>query len=204
MPDLHLERTLFQRGYRVIVGLDEVGRGAWAGPVVAGAVALPLEGPDLECELAGVRDSKQLSPRQRKVALVKIQQRALAIGIGAVSAEWIDRVGIVPATRQAMLLAIIALGLFPDYLLIDALKLPFLRIPQQALIKGDVQHLSISAASIAAKVARDHWMAAQEERFPGYGFASHKGYGTSLHRQAITRLGPCPLHRLSFAPLRPR
>lgn len=201
MPDLQLERTLFQRGYRVVVGLDEVGRGAWAGPVVAGAVAFPLEDANLEQELAGVRDSKQLSARQREALLVKIRCRALAIGIGAIPAELIDRLGIVPATRQAMLWALVDLGLYPDHLLIDALKLPFLRLPQQAIIRGDAQHMTISAASIAAKVARDQWMAAQETSFPGYGFASHKGYGTLQHRQALSRLGTCALHRLSFAPL---
>jgi len=110
--------------------------------------------------------------------------------------------GIVPATRQAMLLALVELGLYPDYLLIDALPLP-IHIPQRAIIRGDAQCLSIAAASIVAKVARDRWMIAQENRYSGYGFAWHKGYGTAQHRQALERLGPCPLHRLSFAPCRP-
>ncbi len=201
-PNLQTELSLLRQGYRLVVGLDEVGRGAWAGPVVAGAVALPLHLGGLEGRLTGVRDSKQLSPRQRESLLPTIQRTALAVGLGFVSAAQVDRMGIVPATRQAMLLALVELGLYPDYLLIDALPLP-IHIPQRAIIHGDVQCLSIAAASIVAKVTRDRWMIAQDSCYPGYGFARHKGYGTAQHRQALERWGPCLLHRLSFAPCIP-
>jgi len=201
-PDLQVELSLRRQGYQIIVGLDEVGRGAWAGPVVASAVALPLHLAGLESRLAGVRDSKQLSPRQRESLLPAIQNTALAVGVGFVSAAQIDRMGIVPATRQAMLLALVELGLYPDYLIIDALRLP-IHVPQRAIIRGDAQCLSIAAASIVAKVARDRWMAAQESCYPGYGFVRHKGYGTAQHRWALESLGTCPLHRMSFAPCTP-
>ena len=201
-PTLDTELALFQKGHRIIVGLDEVGRGSWAGPVTAAAVALPLERENLLAELAGVRDSKQLAPRRREQLLPLIRRAALAIGIGYVSAADIDRIGIVPATRQAMALALAEIDLHPDYLLIDALRLPAIRIPQLALPKGDAKCLCIAAASIVAKVARDQFMVAQEASYPGYGFAAHKGYGTARHRAALDQLGPCPIHRLSFAPLR--
>jgi len=201
-PTLDTELTLFGQGYRLIAGLDEVGRGSWAGPVMAAAVALPLERQGLLEDLAGVRDSKQLAPRQRERLLPLIRRAALAIGIGSVPAAEIDRIGIVPATRQAMALALADLGLQPDYLLIDALRLPAIRLPQYALPKGDAKCLCIAAASIVAKVARDQLMVAEEARYPGYGFAAHKGYGTAQHRAALAQLGPCPIHRLSFAPLR--
>ncbi|NLS76494.1 MAG: ribonuclease HII [Chloroflexi bacterium] len=201
-PTLDTELTLFGQGYRLIAGLDEVGRGSWAGPVMAAAVALPLERQGLLEDLAGVRDSKQLAPRQRERLLPLIRRAALAIGIGSVPAAEIDRIGIVPATRQAMALALADLSLQPDYLLIDALRLPAIRLPQYALPKGDAKCLCIAAASIVAKVARDQLMVAEEARYPGYGFAAHKGYGTAQHRAALAQLGPCPIHRLSFAPLR--
>ncbi len=201
-PTLETELDLFRRGHRVIAGLDEVGRGSWAGPVVAAAVALPLEREGLLAELEGVRDSKLLSPRQRERLLPLIRRVALAIGIGSASAADIDRIGIVPATRQAMAQALAGLAVAPDYLLIDALRLPAIPIPQLALPKGDAKCLCIAAASIVAKVARDQLMVAQEAGYPGYGFAAHKGYGTARHRAALEQLGPCPLHRMSFAPLR--
>lgn len=200
-PDLKWERALAERGHAVIAGLDEVGRGAWAGPVVAAAVALGMGDENCQVTLRGVRDSKRLTPRQRVALVPCIEHAARATGIGFVSAGIVDRIGIVPATRLAMLLALAELDVAPDYLLIDGLSLPELDIPQQAIIKGDAKCLSVAAASVLAKVARDTWMIAQESHYPGYGFAAHKGYGTRQHRQALARLGPCPLHRLSFRPL---
>jgi len=201
---LEQERELWAAGYRWLAGIDEAGRGAWAGPVVAAAVVLPAERNDLATILCGVRDSKVLTPRQREALVPLIHQAALAVGIGMASSRFIDRRGIVPATRQAMAMAVHNLSLPPHCLLIDALKLPEVPLPQRALIKGDAHVLSIAAASIVAKVFRDRLMVALGERCCGYGFARHKGYGTAAHRAALQLLGPCPEHRLSFAPLRER
>jgi ribonuclease HII len=196
------EMALYVRGYRRIAGLDEAGRGAWAGPLVAAAVILPLGRPDLADALGEVRDSKQLSPPKRQTLYSLIVQVAVAVGIGIVPPADVDSLGVVGATRRAMILGLEALGPPPDYLLIDYLSLPAQPIPQLAITHGDALCLSIAAASIIAKVSRDRLMAALGERFPAYGFARHKGYGTALHRQALARSGPSPLHRLSFAPLR--
>jgi ribonuclease HII len=185
-----------------VAGLDEAGRGAWAGPVVAAAVILPPGDPALARHLLGVRDSKQLTPARREALLETIQQHALAWGVGAVPPSGIDELGIVPATRQAMHLALQALSPPADYLLIDHLRLPELALPQTSLPKGDALILSIAAASIVAKVSRDRMMVELEARYPGYGFGRHKGYGTAQHRAVLTALGPSSAHRLSFAPLR--
>lgn len=185
-----------------MAGLDEVGRGALAGDVVAAAVILPLEAAVLD-RLHGVRDSKQLSARQRSTLFPMIQAEAIAIGLGRVSAQIIDAIGIAPATRRAMAIAIVNLGLTPDFLLIDALRLPGVTIPQKGIIRGDATCLTIAAASIIAKVSRDAAMIESDTFYPGYGFARHKGYATACHCQALQARGPCPLHRLSFAPLRP-
>jgi ribonuclease HII len=201
-PDLREEMALYAEGYRHIAGLDEAGRGAWAGPVVAGAVILPIDRPDLSQQLEGVRDSKQLTPRQRERLYPIIESAALAVGVGIVPPDMIDELGIVPATRQAMGLAITQLNLPPDFLLIDFLNLPRLSIPQRSITHGDALCLSIAAASIVAKVTRDRWMVQLDARYPGYGFARHKGYGTRQHREALVRLGPSPIHRLSYAPMR--
>ncbi len=200
-PDLHEEMALRAQGYRFIAGLDEAGRGSWAGPVVAGAVILPLGVPSLADDLKGVRDSKQLTPRQRELLYEFIKTKALAVGIGLVPAAQIDKLGIVPATRQAMREAIAQLSPTPDFLLIDFLSLPTLLIPQKSIANGDSFSLSIAAASIVAKVSRDRMMVELDKRFPGYGFARHKGYGTPQHRAALRRLGPSPIHRLSFRPI---
>ncbi len=200
---LEQERALWTAGYRWLAGLDEAGRGAWAGPVVAAAVILP-ERDDLDSLLYGVRDSKILSPHQREALVPLIQKAALAVGVGMASARFIDHRGIVPATRQAMAMAVHNLALKPHLLLIDALKLPEVPLPQRALIKGDAIVLSIAAASIVAKVFRDRLMVSLGNRYGGYGFAAHKGYGTAAHRDALQHLGPCPEHRMSFAPLRER
>ncbi len=201
LPTLTYERRLWDAGYQRVAGLDEAGRGAWAGPVVAAAVILAPGDPQLTTHLAGVRDSKTLSPARREALLEVIQCHALAWGIGAMPPATIDELGIVPATRRAMALALQALSPPPDYLLVDHLSLPDLAIPQQGLPKGDAKVLSIAAASIVAKVSRDRLMVDLGDRFPGYGFERHKGYGTVLHQAALTTLGPTSIHRLSFAPL---
>lgn len=199
---LEQERELWTAGYRWLAGLDEAGRGAWAGPVVAAAVILPPDRSGLVSILHEVDDSKVLTPRKREALFPLICETSLAVGIGMASAQFIDACGIVKATQQAMLMAVCNLPLVPCYLLIDALKLPDTDIPQRSLIKGDARVLSIAAASILAKVFRDRLMIALDRYQPGYGFAAHKGYGTPAHRAALQRLGPCPAHRLSFAPLR--
>ena len=201
LPDLHLEQTLWQGGIMRLAGLDEAGRGAWAGPVAAAAVILPAD-PHLTRRLDGVRDSKQMTPRQRARWADEIRQLALAFGVGMATNEEIDAMGIVAATRLAMLRALQALPLTPDHLLLDALILPEAEQNQTALIKGDCRCLSIAAASVLAKTSRDQFMQGLEEIYPGYAFGRHKGYGTRLHRLALRQKGPCDAHRFSFAPLR--
>ncbi len=201
-PTLDNENRLWTSGYRIIAGLDEVGRGAWAGPLFAAAVILPAELPELEQRLAGVRDSKLLSPRQRIRLVETIHQVALAVSIGQASHEEVDRLGVVGATRRAMCIALAGLSVSPEFLLIDALQLCQVDLPQQSLIKGDVICLSIAAASIIAKVARDELCLQLDREYPGYGFAQHKGYGTALHRQCLAELGPAPIHRRSYEPVR--
>ncbi len=197
-----LEKELLAKGYSYIAGIDEAGRGAWAGPVVAGAVILPLDNPEIESLLAGVCDSKKLAPLQRERLFEVISALAVSWGVGFVSPERIDRIGIVKATREAMALAISQLNPPPQFLLIDYLRLPEVPIPQEAIVSGDDSCLSIAAASIVAKVIRDNWMKAMDAVFPGYRFSDHKGYGTSRHREALQKLGPSPIHRSSFAPVK--
>lgn len=199
---LKQERQLWSAGYRWIAGLDEAGRGAWAGPVVAAAVILPPDRSGLASILQEVRDSKVLTPRRREAVFPVICEAALAVGVGMASAHFIDRYRIIKATQQAMMMAVRNLRLMPHYLLIDAVRLPGVDTPQCSLIKGDAHVLSIAAASCVAKVFRDHLMVAFDAYHPGYGFAAHKGYGTRAHRAALDRLGACPAHRMSFAPLR--
>jgi ribonuclease HII len=195
------EMALWQAGYGRIAGLDEAGRGAWAGPVVAAAVILP---PDLAIagRLAGVNDSKQLTPGQRERLFDTIQREALAWAAGATPAAQIDAQGIASATRSAMVAAIAGLAPPPDFLLIDYVRLAGLATPQRSLPKGDSKVLSIAAASIIAKVTRDRLLVQLGKVHPGYGFERHKGYGTAQHEEALRRIGPCPEHRASFAPVR--
>jgi ribonuclease HII len=200
-PDLREEKALYKQGYRLVAGLDEAGRGSWAGPVVAGAVLLPLGNEGLEQVLDGVRDSKTLGPSERERLYAVIQTEALAVGVGMVPPDQIDELGIVPATQEAMALAIAQLSSPPDFLLIDFLRLP-LDCPQKSIVHGDALSLSVAAASIVAKVSRDRFMIELDGQYPGYGFASHKGYGTPQHRVALARLGPSPIHRFSYAPIR--
>jgi ribonuclease HII len=201
-PTLVFERRLWSAGCHRVAGLDEAGRGAWAGPVVAAAVILPPGAPELTSHLGGVRDSKTLSAARREALLSSIQEHALAWAIGLVPPDEIDARGIVPATQQAMALALQALSPAPDYLLLDHLSLPGVPLPQHSLPRGDARVLSIAAASIVAKVSRDQMMIELDELYPGYGLAQHKGYGTAAHRAALADLGPCPIHRMSFSPLR--
>jgi ribonuclease HII len=201
LPGLAFEQEALAAGYCLIAGLDEAGRGAWAGPVVAAAVILPPNPPALAGLLGRVDDSKRLTPAARARLAEVIRASALSVGVGSVPADLIDRIGIVPSTRLAMVQALASLRIQPDYLLIDYLVLPEVRLPQQGIPHGDALCLSIAAASIIAKVTRDHWMAAQEAPYQGYGFGQHKGYGTAEHQAALERLGPCPLHRLTFQPL---
>jgi ribonuclease HII len=201
-PDLDHEDQLWAQGFCRVAGLDEAGRGAWAGPVVAAAVILPPGEPELMTDLAGVRDSKRLTAARREAMLELIQEHAVALGVGAVPADEIDFLGIVPATRKAMHLALQKLVPPADCLLIDYLLLPDISLPQQSWPKGDARVLSIAAASIVAKVSRDRIMVDLEADLSGYGFAQHKGYGTPQHRAALAALGPSAVHRLSFAPLR--
>lgn len=202
IPDLSEEYALRAVGHRWVAGLDEAGRGAWAGPVCAAAVVLPLEEDDLIAALDGVRDSKVLSPAQREALLPVIRQVAVAVGVGWGEPAEIDVWGVVPATRLAMGRAVAQLGDQVDALLVDYVQLPGLDLPQQSLPKADVHCLSVAAASILAKVERDRLMAALDEAYPGYGLAQHKGYGTPQHRDALTHLGPSPIHRVSWRPMR--
>jgi ribonuclease HII len=196
-PDLSFEMMLWSQGLQLIAGVDEAGRGALAGPVAAGAVILPAN-PELTAELAGVRDSKQMSPGERELWAEQILRVACGTAVGYASNQEIDALGIVPATRLAVQRALEALSHQPQHLLVDFLDLPETPIPQTSLIKGDRRSLSIAAASILAKTGRDGLLRLLDREYPGYGFARHKGYGTLAHRTALARLGPSPVHRLSF------
>ena len=200
-PDLALETSLHVAGTSLIAGLDEAGRGAWAGPVTAAAVILPVDFYENN-RLAGVRDSKQLTPAQRFALEPIIKSIAQAWAVGFASSQEIDSLGILAATRLAMMRALSGLIISPLHLLIDALFLPEITIPQTALIKGDQRSLSIAAASILAKTARDRWMEDLALQEPAYGFEHHKGYGTHRHQSALSIHGPCLFHRYSFAPVK--
>lgn len=189
----------------LIAGIDEAGRGALAGPVVAAAVILPLDDPERLAALADLNDSKQLSAVRREAACERILAHALAVGVGSASSARIDREGIVPATRHAMLEAIRHLRIRPEYLLIDGpMLLHEAPLPQEALVQGDSRSLSIAAASIVAKVRRDHYMIELGELYPQFGFAHHKGYATPEHLRALADYPPTESHRHSFAPVRKR
>jgi len=205
-PDLSFELPLWTSGLTAVGGLDEAGRGAWAGPVSAAVVVLPAAaaGDGLLERLHGVRDSKQMTAHQRACWAELIRGEAAAWGVGFAEADEVDALGIVPATRLAMSRAITACGCPVQHLLVDALRLPEWNLPQQALIKGDARCLSIAAASVLAKTARDRLLQELDDQYPGYGFGRNKGYGTAVHRAALEALGPCPLHRQSYAPVRER
>jgi ribonuclease HII len=189
-------RALFADGARCVAGVDEVGVGPLAGPVVAAAVVLPPR-----VKLAGLDDSKQLRRDERERLDREIRAQALAVGVAEVPPVEVDRLNVYRAALEAMRLAVSALGLRPDHLLVDARTIPGVEIPQTALVDGDARDGSIAAASIVAKVYRDALMVRFDGRHPGYGFARHKGYATREHLQALSRLGPSPLHRRSFSPV---
>jgi ribonuclease HII len=204
VADLSIETAVtHQTGTLLIAGIDEAGRGALAGPVMAAAVILPLNNPDALAQLTAVHDSKQLSPQTREQLFLRITHYALSYALGIIPAATIDEIGILPATKLAMSTAVTQLQPTAAYLLVDGRDhLPNLNLPQQAIIRGDSLSLSIAAASILAKVSRDRLMVEMDNQYSNYGFARHKGYGTALHLQAIHRHGPCPLHRHTFAPIR--
>lgn len=195
-PTQEFERVARLCGYRRIAGIDEAGRGPLAGPVVAAAVILPTR-----CPLFGINDSKQLSAKDREQVYTAILDQAVAVGIGSADVAEIDQLNILAATRLAMRRAIDQLAPSPDYLLIDAVVLPGLKVPTRPIIKGDALSVSIAAASIVAKVTRDRLMANYHETFPEYGFLSHKGYGTAEHLERLARHGPCSIHRRTFSPV---
>ena len=188
------EEQARSEGFVLVAGVDEVGRGCLAGPVVAAACILDLSKAVPE----KLNDSKKLTAKQRREIGEELRANALAFGIGAVEAEEIDRINILEATKKAMSLAVDALTPKADYLLVDALQLKTIFLPQKSIIKGDSISYSIAAASVIAKTYRDALMTDLDSQFPQYGFAEHKGYAAATHREAIREHGPCPLHRRSF------
>jgi ribonuclease HII len=199
-PTLHQEKRLWQMGYQRVAGIDEAGRGALAGPVVAAAVIVPTH-IEQQGVWSQVADSKLLTPTVRTHLFAAIQAEALAWGIGAATALTIDQIGIAAATRLAMAQAVAALAVKADYLLIDWVKLLQINLPQESFTKADRHIVSVAAASILAKVYRDQLLTDLQSRYPVYGFARHKGYGTAEHLAALTRHGPCAEHRHTFAPI---
>ena len=204
---LRHEHEFYAQGCRFIFGMDEVGRGSLAGPVTVGAVCLPVTQPDIRTVLKGVRDSKEMTSRQRVKLVDEIKAAALAHGVGSATNQEIDDVGIVPATKLAMkraiAAAIAASKIEPDCLFLDSLLWPEMKqIPQVSMIDGDHRSLSIAAASVVAKVWRDALMIELDPQYPDYGFALHKGYGTPAHLAAIKSFGASDLHRQTFAPMR--
>jgi ribonuclease HII len=198
-PTLNFEQSLWQSGLHRVAGMDEAGRGAMAGPVAVGAVILPPS-PHLGRTLAGVRDSKQMTRPQRETWAARIKSVALAWRVDFSSAEEIDQLGIVCATRLAATRALENLSILPDYLLLDfRLELPESPLPQTAIVKGDQISLSIAAASVLAKTSRDALMCGMDAQYPGYGLEQNKGYGTQTHRSAMVRLGYSYVHRKSFS-----
>ena len=204
VPDLSVERELWRAGLRRVAGVDEVGRGALAGPLVAAAVMLPAcKGAALRrlrAALAGLHDSKLLPPERRRELLGPICAAVEAVAVGVVEADELDEIGLGAANRQAMERAVLALPVPPDALVLDACVLD-LGLPQVGLIDGDARCLSIAAASIVAKVTRDRVMEEGHGADPRFGFAAHKGYASALHRERLARHGPGPLHRRCFAPV---
>jgi len=205
MLDLKTEKELFALGYKYVAGVDEAGRGPLAGPVVAACVVI---GPEFKIdsdELALVADSKKLSAKKRERLFGVIKEKALAVEIGLVDCRTIDLINILQATFLAMRRALKKVAIEPDYVLVDGgLKIANLEKSQTAIIDGDAKVFSIAAASIIAKVSRDWLLTEMDKQYPAYGFAKHKGYGTKEHLAALEKYGPCPEHRLSFAPLKDR
>ena len=190
---MSFEKELWSAGKDYIAGVDEVGRGPLAGPVVTAAVILPKD-----FSLLGVDDSKKLSPKRREELFEQIKEAAVCWAIGRREPDRIDEINILEATKEAMLDAVKALPVNPDHVLIDAVRLPGLDLPQTSIIKGDARSVSIAAASILAKVTRDREMVEMAKIYPGYAFESNKGYGTAAHYEGLRKLGPCPIHRKTF------
>lgn len=200
IPKFKEEELCYEQGFSLVAGIDEVGRGCLAGPVVASAVILPVKTQG--AWRRKVRDSKLLSPEQREYLFPFIHEAAVAIGTGVVAPEVIDRHGMSYAVHLAMKNAVEKLLPQPDFVLVDYLTIPGLPLPQKGVADGDTLCFSIACASIVAKVYRDHLMLELDGKFPGYGFASHKGYGTEEHVACLRRLGPSPIHRWLFSPVR--
>ncbi len=187
------EHMCEEKGYHLICGIDEAGRGPLAGPVVAGAVILPSD-----CEILGMNDSKKLSHKRREELYDEVMDKAVAVGVGVVGSMRIDEINILQADYEAMCEAIGNLSVMPEVLLNDAVTIPQVKIEQINIIHGDAKSISIASASIIAKVTRDRMMEEYDSLFPEYGFAKHKGYGTAEHYAALKKYGPCPIHRMSF------
>ncbi len=206
MMDFIKEKELLNKGFKLIAGIDEAGRGPLAGPVVAACVVFDPElinNPEGLKILEMVKDSKKMTAKRREAAFPIIKKHALAVGIGTCSHGVIDQINILQASLLACKKAVEQLAHQPDYILIDGkFSIPKFNIRQEAIIGGDDKILSIAAASIIAKVTRDYLMAQANIDYPGYGFGQHKGYSTKLHTDKIKELGPCPIHRMSFAPLK--
>ena len=201
MPDLSLESGLLRRGVRFVAGVDEAGRGPLAGPVVAAAVILPPGLTGSEPWLQFLDDSKRLSHARRERAVDVVHRHALAVGVGMVGPEDIDDMGIGRAALAAMLQAVGQLALEPGHLLLDFIHVRECPYNYDTIVKGDSRSYSIAAASNVAKVTRDRLMVEAEKTYPGYNFARHKGYPTKVHFERLNELGPCPIHRRSFAPV---
>jgi ribonuclease HII len=202
MPNLDIEQDVRSVQYKYIAGVDEVGRGPLAGPVVSAAVVLPDDLVGDEDWLSVINDSKKLSESKRQMAYEIISREAVSVAVGITNASTIDSVGILPATISSMFTALRGLEVSPDFVLFDFIPLKDCEYPYRTVVKGDTKSYSISAASIIAKVTRDELMKEADEQYPGYGFSGHKGYGTAKHLDAIKRLGPCEIHRRSFAPIK--
>ncbi len=196
-PNLRHEKKLHKKGFKYIAGLDEVGKGAWAGPIVAGAVIL-----NPKIKIKGIKDSKLLRAPIRQELYKKITDTAIAWSVAIVDQLAIDQTGIVPANIKAMEKALIGLSIQPDYLLIDALKINYQHLPTLAIIDGDYKITSVAAASIIAKVTRDRIMDGLDEKYPQYGFKQHKGYGTNHHFAMINKYGICKIHRHTWEPMK--
>ncbi len=202
MPDFSLENSVYGQGFLLVAGVDEVGRGPLAGPVVAAAVIFPPDLTGREPWLEALDDSKRLSPTQRDRAVEVVEAHALAIGVAQVGPDAVDSLGIGQASIQAMLQAVENLPLDPTYLLLDYVPLRECPIPFQTIVRGDRLSYSIAAASNVAKVARDRMMREANEVYPGYSFDRNKGYGTAQHLAQLRERGPCQIHRRSFRPVR--
>jgi ribonuclease HII len=201
LPNVNEELAAYDAGFGCVAGVDEAGRGAWAGPLVAAAVILPVLRDGVPLALDGVTDSKLLSASRREELAGRILACAAAAAAGAASAAEVDLLGVTAANELAMVRAVRGLSVAPDLLLVDAFRLRSMDIPQRPLIRGDRRCLSIAAASIIAKVTRDRHMTELADRYSAYGFDRHKGYGVASHRRALERAGICELHRVSYAPI---